>query len=269
VSKLVETLAEELERPRELSDRIVNYISGRYGIDYDDVGAFLVNELPKLEDDEIDLILSPAFTPKLSDQAVFAELLGAGSAPQEEWPSLIRQLVGRPTQAQLITADGRSHSVTLQGVTIERYVYRLRLDGRIAESLFKLIDRMPSSDRPTLKAIARRSVWTSDGVRAILDRYLAKASDSGTYNFSDALDLLNLVEGRKPAGVDDLLSRIPKWREALREQIDAGSGGSPFFSEDVRLMHGGDRDQRTQNEDRMSAKQREFDFLGRLAKILA
>lgn len=269
MSKLVETLAEELERPRELSDRIVNYISGHYGIDYDAVGAFLVNELPKLEDDEIDLILSPAFTPKLADQAVFAELLGADGAAQEEWPSLIRELVERPTQAQLITADGRGHSVKLREVTIERYVYRLRLEGTISESLFKLIERVPSSDRPTLKAIARRTVWTSEGARSILDRYLANASDAGGYSLSDALDLLNLVEGRKPANVGDLLSRIPKWREALREQIDAGSGGRPFFSEDVRLMHGGDRDQRTQNETRVSAKEREFEFLGRLAKILA
>jgi len=269
VSNLVETLAAELERPRELSDRIVNYVSGHYGIDYDAVGAFLVNELPKLEDDEIDLILSPTFTPKLADQAIFAELLGADSSPQEEWPSLIRQLAARPTQAQLITADGHRHSVRLQEVTIERYVYRLRLDGTIAESVFKLIDRMPSSDRPTLKAIARRAVWTAEGVRAILDRYLAKASDAGGYSLSDALDLLNLVEGRKPVGVDDLLSKIPKWMESLREQIDSGGGPSPFFNEDVRNMHGGDRDQRTQNETRMSAKEREFEFLGRLAKILA
>jgi hypothetical protein len=77
--------------------------------------------------------------------------------------------------------------------------------------------------------------------------------------------LLNLVEGRKPTDVGDLLSRIPKWRESLREQIDAGGGGSPFFSEDVRLMHGGDRDREPMN--RVSA-QRELEFLGRLATIL-
>src|SRR5947208_11406 len=79
VSKLIETLAAELERPRELSARVVNYIGGTYGIDYDAIGAFLVEKLPTLEDDELDLILSPVFTPKLNDQAVFAELLGRES----------------------------------------------------------------------------------------------------------------------------------------------------------------------------------------------
>jgi len=63
---LIETLAAELERPRELSARVINYIGGTYGVDHDAVGRFLVDELPKLEDYELDLILSPVFTPKLA-----------------------------------------------------------------------------------------------------------------------------------------------------------------------------------------------------------
>src|SRR5262249_30402957 len=125
VSQLLETLAAELERPRELSSRVVNYISGHYGIDYDAVGAFLVEELPKLEEDEVDLILSPAFTPKLSDQAVVAEILGRDSFPVEQWPALVQQLVARPTVAQLVTPDSRQHRVNLGEVTVERYVHRL------------------------------------------------------------------------------------------------------------------------------------------------
>ena len=57
VSKLLETLAAELERPRELSARVVNYIGGTYDIDPDAVGSFLVTELPKLEDYELDLVI--------------------------------------------------------------------------------------------------------------------------------------------------------------------------------------------------------------------
>src|SRR5215510_13838560 len=98
---LIDALARELERPREMSARVLNYIGGTYGVDEDAIGDFLVNELPKLEDDEIDLILSPVFTPKLADQAIFADLLGRESIPRGQWPDLIQQLVARPTRAQL------------------------------------------------------------------------------------------------------------------------------------------------------------------------
>src|SRR5215471_8090008 len=64
-SSLVDALAHELERPRELSARVLNYIGGTYGVDQDAIGSFLTNEMGKLEDYELDLILSPVFTPKI------------------------------------------------------------------------------------------------------------------------------------------------------------------------------------------------------------
>src|SRR5262245_36615622 len=121
VSNLIETLAAELERPRELSPRVLNYIRDKYELDDATVGDFLVDRLSGLEDDDVDLILSPVFTPKLADQALVAQQLGQNSIPREQWPVLIQQLVARPTRAQLVTPDGRHHSVLLRDVTIERY----------------------------------------------------------------------------------------------------------------------------------------------------
>jgi hypothetical protein len=268
VSTLVDTLAAELERPRELSSRVLSYIGGHYEIDDTAVGDFLVNRLPTLEEYEVDLILSPVFTPKLADQTAFAELLGGESVPRQRWPALVQELVARPIRAQLITPDGRTHSVTLHEVTIERFVYRLRLDGSISESLAKLIDRVtPESDRPMLNAVARQAVWESAGAQGILARYLTLAVDREKYSLADGIDLLNLVEARKPANMDDLLARIPSWREALRQQIEVAGGPKPFFNEDVRFLHGGGRDQRQQEDSRVSAKQREFEFLGLLQEI--
>ena len=127
----VDAAAAELERPRELSPRVLNYIGGNYNVEHDAIGTFLVEELPKLEDYELDLILSPVFTPKLSDQAAFASILGRERVGREEWPALIQQLIERPTHAQLVTLDGVGHPVTLREVTIERYVHRLRLEATI------------------------------------------------------------------------------------------------------------------------------------------
>src|SRR5262249_29810678 len=105
-SDLLETLAVELERPRPLPARVLNYIGQTYGVDQDAIGPFLSDRLFELEDYEVDLILSPVFTPKLADQAVFAGLLDRDSVGSEQWPDLIEQLVRRPTRARLIDNVG-------------------------------------------------------------------------------------------------------------------------------------------------------------------
>ena len=53
MSSLLETLAAELRA------QVANHLSGTHGIDRDAIGPFLADELPKLEDYEIDLALSP------------------------------------------------------------------------------------------------------------------------------------------------------------------------------------------------------------------
>jgi hypothetical protein len=267
---LLEKLASELEKPRELTPRVLNYIGGTYGVDHDAIGSFLSNELSKLEEYEIDLILSPVFTPKLSDQAVFAEMLGPESVPSSEFGELIHKLTARPTVAQLVTPDNRAHPVTLHEVTIERYVRRLRLEGDISETVLNALNAVSTLDPPgqsQLLAIARRAALESEGARQILERYLTNAPTRGGYTLDDAIDLLNLMETRKPTDLVDLFSRIGGWQEALRQQIDAG-GGKPFFNEDIRNMHGGGRDQRVGGDVQLSAKERELDFLRRLERVL-
>jgi hypothetical protein len=247
----------------------VNYISGHYMIDHDGIGAFLVDRLPSLEDDEVDLILSPVFTPKLTDQVIFANLLGRDSIPRNQWPNLIQQLVAKPIRARLTTPDGNTHTVTLSEVIIERYVQRLRLEGTIPELLFKLIDPIPIADLPLMKTIARRAVWEDAEVCNILIQYLSRTIDDGSYSLDEIVELLDLVETRKPASVGELLARIPAWQAALRQQLDATSGGKPFFLEDIRALHGGGRDQRQQDDVRLTAKQNELAFLDRLQRVLA
>src|SRR5262249_53745764 len=89
-----------------------------------------------------------------------------------------------------------------------------------------------------------------------------------SYALVDTLDLLNLMENRKPSDLQNLIAEIPRWQEALRKQVEVAAGGKPFFNEDVRLMHGGGRDQRPQTDSRVSAKENELEFLGRLKELL-
>jgi hypothetical protein len=262
VSELIETLVLELERPRELSAQVAKHLSRTYDVELESIGEFLARDLPNLEDYEHDLILSPLFTPKLAEQAIFAEILNGTSVPRDEWPGLVQQLAARPTRAHLLTADGQMNLIVLREVTIERYVYRLRLDGTIPESLLRLLDQ------PILKAIARRSIWDSEARRGILELYLT--STSGQYILADAIGLLELVENYKPSAVTDLVERIiPHLQEVLRHEINMSSGSKPFFSQRIHDEHGGDRDQRRRDDARIASRQNELAFLDRLQAILA
>jgi len=270
VSALLESLARELERPRVVSLQVVDHLVGTYGLNRDAVGPFLLGELPKLEDYEIDLILSPLFTPTLCDQAIFAELLDCDSVPAGQWADLIQSLAARPTRAQFVTEDGQTHSVPLREVTIERYVHRLRLDASIPAPLFKLISHFPSAaDRPLLKAIARRAIWENEPRQQILIRYLLSANSSESFVSNDAAGLLKLMETYVPANLNDLIARIPHWQQMLRHEINEGAGTRPFFNERVEELHGGGRDQRRRDNTRLTAKEDELAFLERLQRALA
>jgi hypothetical protein len=225
--------------------------------------------MSKLEDYEIDLILSPLFTPTLCDQSVFAELLGRDAVPPEQWPALVQQLVARPTRAQFVTSDGLTHSVPLRDVTVERFVHRLRLDGTIAEPLFNLLTHLPpAADRPALKAIARRAIWENDTRRQILVHYLTTTAGGDACRLDHVVELLKLMETYQPADMKDLLAQIPHWQQVLRQEINEAASPKPFFNERVQEMHGGGRDQRRQDNSRMTAKENERAFLERLQQVL-
>src|SRR5262245_21435913 len=97
--------------------QVANYLMGNYEVEREAIGEFLDQKLPSLEDYEHDLFLSPLFTPKLTDQAIFAELLGRESIPRDQWPVLIAELVARPTQGHLVTIDRQTHTIALREVT--------------------------------------------------------------------------------------------------------------------------------------------------------
>jgi hypothetical protein len=270
VIRLLETLAVELERPRILTAQVINHLVGTYGLTRDGVGEFLTTKLSGLEDYEIDLILSPLFTPGLKEQAVFAELLGRDPVSSREWPGLVDRLVARPTLAALVLEDGRTERSALRAVTVERFVHRLRLDGSIADPMFQLITRLaPPADQPLLKAIARRAAWTAAGRGEILFRYLTATLAGEGFRVEDAADLLKLVETYEPAGVAELRASIPHWREVLRQEIAEAGGARPFFNERVQDLHGGGRDQRRQDHARIAAKEAESALLERLDRALA
>ena len=270
MSILLEALATQLQRPRDVTIQVADYLGGNYEVDRDGIGVFFSTRLPELEDYEHDLILSPLFTPKLADQAIFADLLGKDSVPREQWPALIQQLFSRPTRGHLVTSDRQVHEILLREVTLERYVHRLRLDGSIPDALYALLERVSSGSDPSIvKAIARRAIWEAGSRRGILMRYLTSAGTRGSYQQEDVIHLLDLAESYKPADVAALLAMIPQWQKGLQHEIDTSDTPKPFFTAQTQGEHGGDRDHRRSDSRRLEMKKNELAALGRLQQMLA
>jgi hypothetical protein len=266
--ELLETLAQELERPREVSPQVARHLLANYDVMDDQVGPFLVETLSTLEEDEIDLILSPLFTPKLDDQSVFAGKLGQVSVSSDEQARLVAEAIARPVNARLVSMDNLTHRVRLAEVTVERYVYRLRLEGTIPESILELIGRFPSDDHALLHAVARRAIWESDERSGILGGYLAAAERGGALSADEFRSLLDLVERYKPTGIADLVAKTPRWQEGLRSDLNTAAGGKPFFSDQIHQSHGGDRDRRSPEGSLMESKRHDLAFLERLGSLL-
>lgn len=267
---LLTELAAALERPRQLPAQVLRHLGSAYEVDRDGIGAFLDQALAPLEDYEIDLILSPAFTPSLVDQALFAPLLDGRALSAAAIDQLIAQLTERPTVASLVTDDGQAHRVPLRPVTIERYVRRLRLDGSIPESLQeRIVSAAPAPDRGLALAVARRAIWSNPARRAILEQYLERAGAPGAWRADDLTTLLRLVETYEPAGLADLHERLPGWIEAVRRDAEAAANPKPFFNERVEDLHGGGRDQRRPGDAKSAARAAELAALTRIQDLLA
>ena len=259
----------ELEKPRPLTAQSLKYLAATYGLGRDEVGAFLDRELAQLADEEIDLALSAQFTPKLADQAVFAELLGQQSIPPSDWPRWIEKLQQRPTLACLVTEAGTSHRSPLRSVTLERYVHRLRLEASVPEAVYRLIGSLPpAGDRPLLLAIARRAAWDTSARREILLQFLARSCAADRYRRNDVEALLGLMESAAPTDLNDLQARLPDWEQVIRGQLTTAGMPRQFFNLQVEEMHGGRRDHRPTDQGSKERKQAELEFLGRLGQTL-
>ena len=266
----VDAVAAELERPRALLKQVVDHLASHYSVSRDELGAFFTSQLDALEDYEVDLLFSPLFTPTLTDQSLFSDLLDRQTLPASAWPVLLRKLIDRPTVAHLTTEDGITHGIKLREVSLERFVTRLNLDVIIPDPLGKLLHSLPpAEDRALLKALARRIVWNKEPRRAVLFRYLLAATSEGFYRREDLLVLLKLMETYQPKDAADLLARIPHWQEVMKNEMLSAASPKPFFAARVQELHGGGRDQRHQDDSLISGKQRELEFLGRLQGVLS
>lgn len=264
--ELEDAVHADLSSTRQLPAQIAVHLSAHHEVDTDVVVPFFEQEFPKLEDYQVDLILSPAFTPTLQDQSRYSSYLMPSPVPSTELAPLVHRLAIRPTLAHFVLATGGEFRVPLREVIIDRYVRRLNLDHAMSDAVWACVRHLaPEADRSKLMAIARRPIWRPPNRNALLLNALSRAFDQESYRLYDFELLLRLAEQYQPTHAEELASLIPELLRGIETEISQHSVPKPFFSDRIREMHGGSRDQRITSHDFTSEKQSMLEALRRLA----
>lgn len=260
----------DLSAPRALPPQVIVHLAAHHDVEMENVGEFLSVQLPGLEDYHFDLILSPAFTPKLEDQARYSPLLQSGPVPSDQIAPLIRSLELRPTVARFSLPAGGECLVPLREVILDRYVRRLQLEKVVPEPVAECIRHLvPKADQDRLHAIARRPVWQEAWRSALLLHALTSSLKREAFAIADFELLLRLVEQYEPSQASELMEWLPEIVQGMETEIAQHSVPKPFFSDRIREMHGGTRDHRASNQSAIEGRIDEIAALRRLGELLA
>lgn len=258
----LQAIEKELGRTRALVPQVVAHILGQYGATRDDLGRFLREVVPGLEDYQIDVMFSPIFTPGILEQALYSKLVIEAPLEGGATNALVQALCDRRIQTPLRLEDGAEHRLPLREVTLNRYVSRLNLERVIPEPLAARIQEAIAPDELAIAhAIARRPVWATEGRENLLHQFLGTTLGTPHGTVENLSALMRLVETYRPATLEELIASLPELRELLRREMANSAMPRPFFNERVRDLHGGGRDQRGRDEHLIESKQREAAFL--------
>ncbi|MBI4716092.1 MAG: hypothetical protein HY760_09200, partial [Nitrospirae bacterium] len=196
--------------------QVLQHVTAHYGVGFDQVPAFLSEKFPAMEDYEVDLILSPIFTPRLDDQARFSDLLEENTVSPDELNGTV-SLLSRKGLRTTLRYGGETLSLPLHSVSISRYVRLLNLDAPVSRNLFQRIDRsVPAHERQRVKALARDRAWQRPEHEAIFTAFLEAFQERGTFAFEKVEFLTGFVRTNRPGSIREMADHLDHLIDAYK-----------------------------------------------------
>ncbi len=257
--KIIEMVALELTKPRQLTDQIINHILSHYSYTLDQIDEFFRDEFPRIvekdplgEDYEIDLLFASVFTPKISDKAVFSKILDEVDLTTQDVEDMISELERRNLQANFyITIKRRDEtilkhfSIRLGNVNLRRYVKLLNLEYKPSKELSQVIDVVFRNESDFVKAILRDKFWKEEWREEFLRVYLLYSA-GGSVPVEKFNLLLKIFLGNPTASsvyeIYELLQDVIEWSKFQVDNLKAGR--KQFFNEMIEQSYrieGGDK----------------------------
>lgn len=237
---IYEMLVNDLSAPRVLLEQVMNYINDHYNYSNEDLYRFFDEKYPQLEDYEVDLTLSPQYTPAEHHRLEYIPVLGAKHLSKMELAELKRRLEDSKLECVMKSPDGRTElKVPVHETSIERYVNLLRLDLPLPEAIYKeILANVPEESRNEVNLMAREDVWQKDPRQQILVAYLRVFKHRNSFSTVKVSFLTNFVRTYRPASLLELDRQLESLIESCNVDMENVQGRG-FHDEYLKAMNVG------------------------------
>ena len=230
-------LVEALTQPRPLTPQVSQYLLAHHDVLAGDVATWLRESVGSLESYELELLLSPLFTPDLEAHAQAEESLGEGALEASEVNDIVGELVATNLHVALLV-DGDSVSVSIPEEIIERYVRLLHLAAPLPLDSFPRAAHL----RPEVRWYLRDPTWQRRQSRELLPTLLS-AAERVDSNFEDYIQFLTeFVRSHRPSNQQDCAQYLASLAQAHEDDLRKHeTGARSFFNDELKATYGGTR----------------------------
>ncbi|MBF0612711.1 MAG: hypothetical protein G8345_12965 [Magnetococcales bacterium] len=229
--KLLELLRRELTKTRFLLQQDAMHIANRLSVS-DPLDGLCQDKLGELEEYEVEILISPLFTPNLEQREVFENVLNDSGTDAEELKQIMSILVAENTACPVECGDS-TRPLIVPEVVISRYLRLLHIDspipGKIADTLRKLTE--PEAHRrfrPRAFSLARMPTWAGSKRRELLEDYLSLLDKRRSFNIHKLCFLTEHVRNLRPVKESKLIRSLSELVESY-EMNDS----QPVFNEQL------------------------------------
>lgn len=224
---LQDRIRADLAAVRPVTPQVSRHLQSHHGISPGDEASFLESRLPLLEEYEVELVLSPLFTPTQEDQARVSQLLSDPPPSAAAVEGLVERLENQGIEA-VVQCEGASVRIALPPGIIRRYVRLLNLAERVLPPVRSAAEAFPPPLRDRLLALARTETWRAPARQTILAAFIEAFVRRSSFDEEKIGHLSQIVQTTRPERLGDLAGPI----ESL-VRVTTPPSGPRFF--DVQI----------------------------------
>ena len=162
MQNLIDVLIKQLATPRTIPAQVLDGLTSQHQQTEATIPHYLQNTLSTLDDTEIDLLMSPAFTPTFEQRSACVTLLADQDLPAEQQKQLVSSLHSVNPQTTFNLPDGTTVTFTVPEVCLQRYVRVMQLNRPIAPAVYQQVQAQVKPDeQPTYNTLARDAAWSN------------------------------------------------------------------------------------------------------------